>query len=105
MHLATLLPTTALLAAAPVLAAMGADGPRPSSKASVADTAVALDEREAGRRSRRQCHLDLSWIESIAGRHPDKQVRKWPLGVVRLRATHGADTRLEILPASAWNAA
>lgn len=58
---------------------------------------------EAGKRGRYQCDLDLFWIESIEGRHQDKQVRKWPLRVVRFRAA-GNDTHLKILPASDWNA-
>ncbi len=58
---------------------------------------------DAGKRGRYQCDLDLFWVESVEGHHEDKQVRKWPLRVVRFRA-NGGDSRLKVLPASDWNA-
>jgi hypothetical protein len=58
---------------------------------------------DAGTRGRYACDLDLFWVETVEGRHEDKQTRKWPLRVVRFRAS-GTDTGLKILPASDWNA-
>lgn len=40
-------------------------------------------------------------IESLEG--PRKEVRRWPLRVLRFTTSRGLDTRWKILPASDWN--
>ena len=40
-------------------------------------------------------------IESLEG--PRKEVRRWPLRVLRFTTSHGLDTGWKILPASDWN--
>ena len=58
---------------------------------------------DAGAKGRYEAEFDLFWIETVEGRHEDKNARKWPLRVVRFQA-NGNDTGMKILPASDWNA-
>jgi hypothetical protein len=58
---------------------------------------------EAGKSGKYSADIDYFWVETVEGAHEDKNVRKWPLRVVRFKAG-GYDTGLKILPASDWNA-
>lgn len=58
---------------------------------------------DAGAKGKYTVDFDLFWIETVEGAHEDKNVRKWPLRIVRFRSG-GVDTGLKVLPASDWNA-
>lgn len=58
---------------------------------------------DAGAKGKYTCDFDLFWVETVEGRHADKNARKWPLRIVRWQA-NGADTGYKVLPASDWNA-
>jgi hypothetical protein len=58
---------------------------------------------DSGAKGKYTIDIDHFFIETVEGAHEDKNVRKWPLRVVRFQA-NGQDTGLKILPASDWNA-
>lgn len=58
---------------------------------------------DAGAKGKYTCELDYFWVETVEGRHEDKNTRKWPLRIVRWQAG-GVDTGFKVLPASDWNA-
>ncbi|HEY3448725.1 MAG TPA: hypothetical protein VGK67_20370 [Myxococcales bacterium] len=58
---------------------------------------------DAGAKGKYTCDFDLFWIETVEGRHEDKNARKWPLRIVRWQAG-ASDSGYKVLPASDWNA-
>lgn len=58
---------------------------------------------DAGPKGKYTLDFDLFWIETVEGAHQDKNVRKWPLRIVRWQSK-GADSGYKVLPASEWNA-